>query len=120
MTTVYHGADMSKPAAIEDMIRAAESSFGQIDILVNNAGIQHSNAGKSFPVDRWDAIIAINLTSAFSRCLILPKMTPSTGARIDGSVAGTVALSLQKVMPCSLAKHRNDGFPKSVALKLAG
>ncbi len=63
--TMYHGADMSKPTEIEQMIRAAEGTFGRIDILVNNAGIQHVAPVESFPVERWDAIIAINLTSAF-------------------------------------------------------
>lgn len=61
----YHGADMSKPAEIEAMMQAAEKRFGAVDILVNNAGIQHVANVEDFPVDRWDAIIAINLSSAF-------------------------------------------------------
>lgn len=60
-----HGADMSKPAEIEDMINHATKTFGALDILVNNAGIQHVARVENFPVERWDAIIAINMSSAF-------------------------------------------------------
>src|SRR5436853_210412 len=61
----YNAADMSKPAEIEAMVRDCEACFGGLDILVNNAGIQHVANVEDFPVDRWDAIIAINLSSAF-------------------------------------------------------
>src|SRR5437870_1790694 len=61
----YHGADMSKPADIEDMMRFAAAQFGRVDILVNNAGIQHVAKIENFPVERWDAVIAVNLSSAF-------------------------------------------------------
>jgi 3-hydroxybutyrate dehydrogenase len=61
----YHGADMSRPTEIAAMVRACESQFGGVDILVNNAGIQHVAAIEDFPAERWDAIIAINLSSAF-------------------------------------------------------
>ena len=61
----YHGADMSKASEIEAMMAFAAATFGQVDILVNNAGIQHVARIEDFPVERWDAIIAINLTSAF-------------------------------------------------------
>ncbi|HNB29153.1 MAG TPA: SDR family NAD(P)-dependent oxidoreductase, partial [Alphaproteobacteria bacterium] len=60
----YHGADMSKPAEIRDMVASAAGKFGKIDILVNNAGIQFVAPVEQFPDDRWDAIIAINLSSA--------------------------------------------------------
>lgn len=72
---LHHGADMAKPAEIEDMIRSTESKLGRIDFLINNAGIQHVSAIETFPVERWDAIIAINLSSAFhtTRCA-LPGM----------------------------------------------
>ena len=75
---VYHGADMSKPAEIEAMVKFAEEKFGRVDILVNNAGIQHVARVENFPVERWDAIIAINLSSAFhaSRA-VLPAMQKS-------------------------------------------
>ena len=63
--TAYHGADMSKPAEIEEMMKFAAATFGRVDILVNNAGIQHVANVEDFPVEKWDAIIAINLSSAF-------------------------------------------------------
>ena len=118
--TFYHGADMSKPPAIEDMIRSAESSFGQIDILVNNAGIQHVALVESFPVDRWDAIIAINLTSAFHTTrLTLPKMKQRNWGRIINvaSVHGLVASAEKSAYVA--AKHGLVGFTKSVALETA-
>jgi NAD(P)-dependent dehydrogenase (short-subunit alcohol dehydrogenase family) len=71
----YHGADMSKPAEIEAMMKYAADEFGRVDILVNNAGIQHVAKVEDFPPERWDAIIAINLSSAFHTTrLALPAM----------------------------------------------
>ena len=61
----YHGADMSKPAEIADMMKFAASRFGQVDVLVNNAGIQHVARIEGFDPARWDAIIAVSLNSAF-------------------------------------------------------
>ena len=79
----YHGADMSKPAEIEAMMQFAAEKFGGVDILVNNAGIQHTSSIKDFPVERWDAIIAINLTSAFHTTrLAIPYMTQKNWGRI--------------------------------------
>ena len=74
------GADMAKPAEIEAMMTRA-ITFGAIDVLVNNAGIQHVAAVDAFPVDRWDAIIAINLCSAFHR--------RGRAARDEGAQVGT-------------------------------
>ena len=77
----YHGADMSKPAEIEAMIAYSTQLFGSLDILVNNAGIQHVARIENFPVERWDAIIAINMSSAFHATrLALPAMRAKTGA----------------------------------------
>ena len=118
--TLYHGADMSKPAEIEQMFRAAESAFGRIDILVNNAGIQHVAPVDKFPVDRWDAIIAINLTSAFHTTrLALPKMKAANWGRIVNiaSVHGLVG-SVEKSAYVA-AKHGIVGFTKVVALETA-
>ena len=118
--TLYHGADMSKPAEIEQMVRAAESAFGRVDILVNNAGIQHVAPIDKFPADRWDAIIAINLSSAFHTIrLALPKMKAANWGRIINvaSVHGLVA-SVEKSAYIA-AKHGLVGLTKTVALETA-
>ncbi len=118
--TLYHGADMSQPAAIEAMIGATESAFGQVDILVNNAGIQHVAPVESFPVDRWDAIIAINLSSAFHTTrLVLPKMKQRNWGRIINvaSVHGLVASAEKSAYVA--AKHGVVGLTKAVALETA-
>ena len=79
----YHGADMSKPAEIEAMVRHAEATFGGVDILVNNAGIQHVARVENFPPERWDAVIAINLSSAFHASrFALPGMQARNWGRI--------------------------------------
>src|SRR4051794_22987981 len=62
---LYSPADMSKPSEIAEMIALAQKTFGGVDVLVNNAGVQHVSAIEDFPLDRWDAIIAINLSAAF-------------------------------------------------------
>ena len=116
----YHGADMSKPAEIEAMIQACLTQFGAIDILVNNAGIQFVANVEEFPPDRWDAIIAINLSSAFHTTrLALPGMKQRNWGRIVNvaSAHGLVA-SAQKSAYVA-AKHGLVGFTKSVALETA-
>jgi 3-hydroxybutyrate dehydrogenase len=116
----YHGADMSKPADIEAMMAAATAEFGRVDILVNNAGIQHVAKVEDFPVDRWDAIIAINLSSAFHATrLALPTMQAAGWGRVINvaSVHGLVA-SAQKSAYVA-AKHGIVGFTKVVALENA-
>ena len=73
--TSYSNADMSKASEIEAMMQQAQSEFGGVDVLVNNAGIQYVSSIEDFPVEKWDAIIAINLTSAFHTTrLALPSM----------------------------------------------
>jgi 3-hydroxybutyrate dehydrogenase len=116
----YHGADMSKASEIEAMMQAAEKRFGGVDILVNNAGIQHVANIEDFPVDRWDAIIAINLTSAFHTTrLALPGMKQRNWGRIINlaSVHGLVA-SAQKSAYVA-AKHGIVGLTKVTALETA-
>ncbi|SFP43499.1 3-hydroxybutyrate dehydrogenase [Variovorax sp. 770b2] len=116
----YHGADMSKPGQIEDMMKFAASKFGRVDILVNNAGIQHVAKVEDFPVERWDAIIAINLTSAFHTTrLAIPAMREANWGRVINvaSAHGLVA-SVQKSAYVA-AKHGIVGFTKSVALETA-
>jgi len=104
----YHGADMSKPAEIAQMIAACEQRFGSIDVLINNAGIQHVANVEDFPVDRWDAVIAINLSSAFHATrLALPGMKQRNWGRIINiaSVHGLVASMQRENISNDAAKH---------------
>ncbi len=117
---LYHGADMSKPAEIEDMMRQASATFGQVDVLVNNAGIQHVANVEDFPVEKWDAIIAINLTSAFHTTrLAMPAMRAANWGRIINvaSAHGLVASAQKSAYVAS--KHGIVGFTKAVALETA-
>ncbi len=116
----YHGADMSKPAEIEDMMNFAAAQFGRVDILVNNAGIQHVARIENFSVERWDAIIAINMSSAFHATrLALPAMQGANWGRIINvaSVHGLVA-SAEKSAYVT-AKHGVVGLTKVTALENA-
>jgi len=116
----FHGADMSRPADIADLMQYCEHEFGGCDVLVNNAGIQHVAPVQEFPVERWDAIIAINLSSAFHTTrLALPTMLRKGWGRVINlaSVHGLVA-SAQKSAYVA-AKHGLVGFTKSVALETA-
>lgn len=116
----HHGADMSKPNEIEDLVRSTLANFGTLDILVNNAGIQHVAPIEEFPVDRWDAIIAINLTSAFHTTrLALPGMKARQWGRVlnIASAHGLVASANKSAYVA--AKHGLVGMTKSVALETA-
>lgn len=116
----YHGADMSRAADIEDMMKYAAAQFGRVDILVNNAGIQHVANVEDFPVEKWDAILAINLSSAFHTTrLALPAMKAAHWGRIVNvaSVHGLVG-SAQKSAYVA-AKHGIVGFTKVTALETA-
>jgi len=116
----YHGADMSKPAEIADLMAYAERDFGGVDVLVNNAGIQHVALVEDFPVERWDAVIAINLTSAFHTMrLALPGMKARKWGRVINiaSAHGLVA-SAQKSAYVA-AKHGLVGLTKAAALEVA-
>lgn len=116
----YHAADMSRAADIEDMMKYGADQFGRIDIVVNNAGIQHVASVEDFPVERWDAIIAINLTSAFHTTrLALPAMKAANWGRIINvaSVHGLVG-SAQKSAYVA-AKHGIIGLTKVTALETA-
>lgn len=116
----YHGADMSKPDEVLAMVLACEARFGACDILVNNAGIQHVAPVQEFPPERWDAILAINLSSAFhSTRAALPGMLARGWGRIVNvaSVHGLVA-SVNKSAYVA-AKHGLVGLTKAVALETA-
>jgi len=116
----YHGADMSRPAEIEAMMAYAASTFGRVDILVNNAGIQHVARIENFPTERWDAVIAINLSSAFHATrLALPAMREANWGRIINlaSVHGLVASAEKSAYVA--AKHGLVGLTKVTALENA-
>ncbi|MBC7860884.1 MAG: 3-hydroxybutyrate dehydrogenase [Burkholderiaceae bacterium] len=118
--TAYHNADMSKPAEIEALIAFATATFGGVDVLVNNAGIQYVANVEDFPVERWDAVIAINLSSAFHTSrLVLPRMREQNWGRIINlaSVHGLVG-SAQKSAYVA-AKHGLIGLTKVSALETA-
>ncbi len=116
----HHGADMSKAAEIEAMFAYAAQEFGQVDILVNNAGIQYVANVHEFPVERWDSIIAINLTSAFHTSrLALPAMQKANWGRIINvaSVHGLVGSAGKSAYVA--AKHGIVGLTKVTALENA-
>lgn len=116
----YHGADMSKPAEIEAMMAYVDQEFGGCDILVNNAGIQHVASVDEFPPEKWDAILAINLSSAFHTMrLALPGMKKKQWGRIVNiaSTHGLVASAGKSAYVA--AKHGLVGLTKAAALETA-
>ena len=121
---VHHNADMSKPSEIAGMMAFAAVEFGQVDILVNNAGIQHVARIENFPIEKWDAIIAINLSSAFHATrLALPAMQQADGGKGWGriiNIASTHGLvgSPEKSAYVA-AKHGIVGLTKVTALENA-
>jgi 3-hydroxybutyrate dehydrogenase len=116
----YHGADMSKPAEIREMVQAAEKAFGAVDILVNNAGIQHVAPIDQFPEDRWDAIIAINLSSAFHATkAVLPGMKTRRWGRIINIASAHGLVASPNKSAYVSAKHGIVGFTKAAALETA-
>ena len=117
---LYSGADMTKPDDIAAMVSAAEGALGGVDILVNNAGIQHVASVEDFPVDRWDAIIAVNLSAAFHTIrAVVPAMKARGWGRIINlaSAHGLVASPFKSAYVA--AKHGVVGLTKSIALEVA-
>lgn len=116
----YIGSDLSRPGGCEELIAAAQSQFGPIDILVNNAGIQHVAPIEDFPIAKWDAIMAINLSSAFHTTrLVVPDMKARQWGRIINlaSAHGLVASPYKAAYVA--AKHGMVGLTKTVALEVA-
>ncbi|MFN3416752.1 MAG: 3-hydroxybutyrate dehydrogenase [Caldimonas sp.] len=116
----YHDADMSQPAQIAELMAYAAQEFGGVDILVNNAGIQHVAPVEDFPPEKWDAIIAINLSSAFHTTrAALPTMKQRNWGRVINiaSAHGLVASAQKSAYVAS--KHGIVGFTKAVALETA-
>ena len=120
VTVVYDGADMTKPETIAEMVRKAIDRFGAVDVLVNNAGIQHVAPVDEFPVDKWDAIIAINLSSAFHATrAALPAMKKRRWGRIVNIASAHALVASPFKSAYVAAKHGLAGFTKSVALEVA-
>ncbi len=116
----YHGADMSKPAEIEAMMKFAAEKFGGVDILVNNAGIQYVAPIQDFPPERWDAIIAINLSSAFHTSrLAIPHMKQKNWGRIINIASAHGLVASKEKSAYVAAKHGIVGLTKVAALELA-
>ena len=116
----FHGADMSRPVEIADLVKLAEDRFGRVDILVNNAGIQHVAPIDTFPHDKWDAILAINLSSAFHATQqVLPGMKRRRFGRIINiaSAHGLVGSPFKSAYVA--AKHGVLGLTKVTALETA-
>ncbi len=120
----YHGADMSKPAEIADMMAFAAAQFGtqggRVDVLVNNAGIQHVAKIEDFPIDKWDAVIAINLTSAFlTTRLALPGMKQANWGRIINVASAHGLVASPEKSAYVAAKHGIVGLTKVTGLETA-
>jgi 3-hydroxybutyrate dehydrogenase len=118
--SLYSAADMTKPAEIADMIQTAEKTFGSLDVLVNNAGIQHVAPIEEFPIEKWNQIIAINLSSAFHtiRAAVPGMKSRKWGRIINTASAHSLVASPFKSAYVS-AKHGLAGLTKTVALEVA-
>jgi 3-hydroxybutyrate dehydrogenase len=116
----YSAADMSQPAQIREMAAAAEAAFGKVDIVVNNAGIQHVAPIEEFPQAKWDAIIAINLSSAFH---LIKAVLPGMKARRFGRIVNVASAHGLTASPFKAAyvaaKHGLIGLSKTVAIEVA-
>jgi 3-hydroxybutyrate dehydrogenase len=117
---VYSGADMSKADEIAAMVADAEKEFGAVDILVNNAGIQYVSAIEEFPVEKWDQIIAINLSSAFHTMrAAIPGMKKKGWGRIINTASAHSLVASPYKSAYVAAKHGIAGLTKTAALELA-
>jgi len=116
----YDGADLSRQDAIEGLIGNAVEVFGAIDILVNNAGIQHVAPVDEFPVDKWNAILALNLTASFHTIrLALPGMKRKRWGRIVNIASAHALVASPYKSAYVAAKHGIAGLTKTVALEVA-
>jgi len=120
VTVLYDGADMSRPEAIETMMAKAIAEFGAVDVLVNNAGIQHVAPVDEFPVEKWYAILAINLSAAFHTVRVaLPAMKKKGWGRIVNIASAHALVASPYKAAYVTAKHGIAGFTKAVALEVA-
>lgn len=116
----YSGADMRDGSAIAGMVQEATETFGSVDVLVNNAGIQFVSPVEDFPVDKWDQILAINLSAAFHATrAVVPQMKARRWGRIINTASAHALVASPFKSAYVAAKHGIAGFTKSVALELA-
>jgi len=117
---IHDGADMSDPKAIEQMMARCADELGPVDVLVNNAGIQHVSPVESFPPEKWDAIIAINLSAVFHTTRhALPAMKQKGWGRIISTASAHSLIASPNKSAYVAAKHGVAGFTKTVALEAA-
>jgi 3-hydroxybutyrate dehydrogenase len=117
---LYSNADLTKADAIEAMMAEAGEAFGGVDILVNNAGMQHVAPVDQFPTDRWDLIIALNLSAVFHTTrLALPHMKASGWGRVINTASAHSLVASPNKAPYVASKHGVAGFTKAVALETA-
>ncbi len=120
VTVTYDGADMSKADAIEAMMSKAIAAFGAVDVVINNAGIQYVAPVDEFPVDKWNAILAINLSAAFHTTRVaLPAMKAKRWGRIVNIASAHALVASPFKSAYVAAKHGIAGLTKTVALEVA-
>ena len=117
---IYSGADVTKPAEIAEMIATTEKTFGAVDVLVNNAGIQFVAKVEDFPIEKWDAVIATNLSAAFHTCRVaLPGMKKRKWGRIINIASAHGLVASGEKAAYVAAKHGIVGLTKVVAIETA-
>ena len=117
---LHDGADLSDPTQIENMVRHCTDELGAPDILVNNAGIQHVSPVESFPPEKWNAILAINLSAVFHTTrLAIPSMKSKQWGRIINTASAHSLVASPNKSAYVAAKHGVAGFTKTVALEAA-
>lgn len=120
VSVTYDGADMSKPDSIGAMMRRAAAAFGRVDILVNNAGIQHVAPIEEFPPEKWDAVLAINLSAAFHTIRhAMPAMKAAGWGRVINVASAHALVASPFKSAYVAAKHGIAGLTKAVALEAA-
>ena len=117
---IYNGADLTRPDAIEALMRQVEEELGSVDILINNAGTQHVSPIDQFPVEKWDLMLALNLSAAFHTIrLALPGMKAKGWGRIINTASAHSLVASPNKAPYVAAKHGIAGLTKGVALEVA-
>jgi 3-hydroxybutyrate dehydrogenase len=120
LDALHDGADMANPVEIERMMRRCADELGGPDILVNNAGVQHVSPVEDFPPEKWDSIIAINLSSSFHTArLAVPRMKQKKWGRIINTASAHSLVASPNKSAYVAAKHGLAGFTKTIALETA-